>query len=469
MRMMTISATRRRRSIGAPRLAAITLMLAAVPSVLQADYRYDDPDPDPVENPTFARDIMPILQESCQSCHQPLGIAPMSLLSYEEVRPWAAVIKDRVVRRQMPPWHVDPSVGIQEFKNDISLSDAEIETIVRWVDGGAPMGDPADLPPPVEWPDNSAWQLPQVYPEFGEPDLVIRSSPYTVLPNGTDQWHEPRIPFEGPSESRWLRAAEIKPSAPLGVQVLHHGHAMLSSPGMSGSRGLVRHGVGKNWDILPPDVGMRVTPEGTIAWSLHYFPIGEEIPDDVVEVGLWFHPPDHEPETETVGEQRFLIDSRLEGMRRATDFVLPPHSTSVHQGIHVVQQPARIHSIRGHMHLRGKAQSIEAIYPDGRRELLNRINFYHNWHTTYLYEDHVAPLLPSGTMLVFHSYHDNTADNPFNPDPDQWVVFGERSVDEMSHMWIGITYFEQEQFDKLVAEREALQRQRQLAGQQETG
>jgi hypothetical protein len=419
-------------------------------------------DPDPVESPTFSRDVAPILQKACQSCHQPGGIGPMSLLTYTEVRPWARVIKDRVERRQMPPWHVDPSVGIQEFKNDISLSPVEIATIVRWVDTGSPAGDPSDLPPEIQRPDYSAWQLPQVFPgEYGPPDLVIRSSPYTVLPNGTDQWHEPRIPFEGPPGTRWLRAAEIKPS-PLGHQVVHHGHAMLSSPGMAGSRGLVRHGVGKTWDVFPSDVGMRVTPDGTISWSLHYFPIGEEIKDDVVEVGLWFWPEDHVPEVETVGEQRFLVDSRLEGMRRATDFVLPPNAISVHQGIHVIQQPARIHSIRGHMHLRGKAQSIEAIFPDGRRELLNRINFYHNWHTTYLYEDHVQPLLPKGTVLVFHSYHDNTADNPFNPDPDQWVVFGERSVDEMSHMWIGITYFEQEQFDRLVVEREAILREKQL-------
>jgi hypothetical protein len=414
--------------------------------------------------PTYSKDVAPILQRSCQACHQPVGIGPMSLMTYEEVRPWVSVIKDRVERRAMPPWHVDPSVGIQEFKNDISLSNEEIATIVAWVDAGAPLGDPADMPPPVQWPDWSAWSLPQELPEeFGPPDLVIRSSPYDVLPNGTDQWHEPRVPFEGPSETRWLRAAEIKPSYPLGVQVLHHGHAMLSTPGESGARGLVRHGLGKNWDVFPPDVGMKVTPEGTISWSLHYFPIGEDIADDVVEVGLWFYPVGHEPEIETVGEQRFLIDSRLEGMRRATDFVLPPHSTSVHQGMHVLQMPARIHSIRGHMHLRGKAQSIEAIYPDGRRELLNRINFYHNWHTSYIYEDHVQPLLPKGTILVFHSYHDNTAENPFNPDPDQWVVFGERSVDEMSHMWIGITYFEQDQFDRIVAEREAVLSERALA------
>ena len=124
------------------------------------------------------------------------------------------------------------------------------------------------------------------------------------------------------------------------------------------------------------------------------------------------------------------------------------------QGVHVLEQPARIHSVRAHMHLRGKSQMLEALYPDGRREILSKINFQHAWHTTHLYEDYVQPLLPKGTMLIATSWFDNTADNPNNPDPEQWVTFGKRTVDDMSHIWVGITYLDEESFQRLAAERE---------------
>src|SRR5690606_26813546 len=142
-------------------------------------------DPDP-QNPTFAADIAPILQEHCQTCHQPGGMAPMSLTSYEEVRPWASLIKLRVEQRRMPPWHIDKGVGIQEFKNDISLSDEEIAIISRWVDQGAALGDPADLPPPVDLEPTSVdeWNLEKILGR--PPDVVIRSDPYTVAANGQD-------------------------------------------------------------------------------------------------------------------------------------------------------------------------------------------------------------------------------------------------------------------------------------------
>ena len=146
---------------------------------------------------------------------------------------------------------------------------------------------------------------------------------------------------------------------------------------------------------------------------------------------------------------------------RAVDIFIPPHSTQLLRGTWVVQQPTRIHSVRGHMHLRGKYQMIEAIYPDGRREVLSKLNWQHRWHTTFLYADHAQPLLPTGTIVVLTSFFDNTVDNPGNPDPDQLVVFGRRSVDEMSHLWIGRTYFEQDEFEQLVAEREQILRGRQ--------
>ena len=133
--------------------------------------------------------------------------------------------------------------------------------------------------------------------------------------------------------------------------------------------------------------------------------------------------------------------------------LIPPHSTGITQAFHVLQEPSWVFSIRGHQHLRGTGQSLEAIYPDGRKEMLTKYSWLHSWSLTYIYDDHVQPLLPKGTVLVLTSYYDNTADNPYNPDPDQWVVHGRRTGDEMSHIHLQIVSLEQEDFDRRVAER----------------
>ena len=178
--------------------------------------------------PTFNRDVAPILQRSCQQCHQPAGIAPMSLLNYREARPWARSIRDRVERRLMPPWHLDTTVGIQNYKNDISLTPEEIDTVVRWVDAGAPEGDPADLPEPLEFPRADAWEVEAMLGR--PPDFVVRSTPYDVLANGQDQWWNPEIEFEGFDEPRYIRAAEFKPSYPVGIKVTTTGTPTCGAP-----------------------------------------------------------------------------------------------------------------------------------------------------------------------------------------------------------------------------------------------
>ena len=146
------------------------------------------------EPPTYSREVAPILQEKCASCHNPEGIGPMPLLNYDQVKPFATLIKDRTSKRIMPPWHLDPTVGIQQFKNDASLSDEQIAIIGAWVDAGAPQGNPADLPPPIEFPAGAEWQLAD---QLGPPDLIIRSTPYDVIANGQDQWWTPSVLFEG--------------------------------------------------------------------------------------------------------------------------------------------------------------------------------------------------------------------------------------------------------------------------------
>ena len=173
--------------------------------------------------PTFAKDIAPIFQEKCQACHRRDSMAPMSLVTYEETRPWAKAIKERVATRQMPPWHLDKTVGIQSFQNDRSLSDDQIATIVRWADAGAPPGDSRDMPPPKSWPNENEWQLAK---QYGQPDLIIKSDPYTMPAVGQDQWWRPmtEIPI---TEARWVRAVEMRPASLAGRRITHHAIAYL--------------------------------------------------------------------------------------------------------------------------------------------------------------------------------------------------------------------------------------------------
>ncbi len=398
---------------------------------------------------TFAADVAPILQASCQECHNPEGVGPMSLLTYEEVRPWAPMIREKVSTREMPPWHVDKNVGIQQFKNDVSLSDGEIEKIVQWVDSGAPLGNPADLPPPLEWPSGEDWRLESLLGR--PPDLIVPSTSFDVVANGLDQWHTPVVEIEGLDGPRWVLANETKPSYPLGRRVTHHANSSVLRvvDGEEQRAGFSNFGIGKPYDIYPLNTGMMVQPGDQLSWNIHYYPIGQEVIGEVAEVGLWFYPEDEPPQFATAGDQSF-------GSYRSDDqeMVIPPNSRQITQGIHVLQQNARIHSFRVHEHLIGTGQSLEAVYPDGRVEILGKAGWHPSWHITYLYEDHVAPLLPKGTVLIITAWYDNTENNPWNPDPNTWVVHGRRTGDEMSHMWIGISYFDDGQFEYLVAERE---------------
>ncbi|MEX2581966.1 MAG: cytochrome c [Gemmatimonadota bacterium] len=409
-------------------------------------------DPDPEIPVTYARDIAPILQRSCQICHNPQGIGPMSLMSYEEVRPWARVIKLRVEERVMPPWHLDRTVGIQDYENDISLSDEQIATIAEWVEMGALEGDPNDLPAPLALPDPDAWAAEA---DMGRPpDLVIRSEPHLVKARSMDSWPTPSSEFDALDRPRWVMAAEFKPLGVAGRRVAHHGHLQLVQTERDGRRtvkGLARHGVGKSYDVYPEGTGMYLEPGGTLSWNLHYAAIGEDV-EAVVEVGLWFHPEDEPPAMQTLGEQRFTAGSPDWGH----DIVIAPHSVRVQQGTYVLDRAAMIATFRAHMHMRGREQSLEVIYPDGRRELLSKTDRYdHLWQLQYQYADHAIPLLPKGSVLLITTTFDNTAENPRNPDPDQWVVFGQRGVDEMAHAWLGLTYLTDEQYEEAMAQRRA--------------
>ena len=412
-------------------------------------------DDDPI---TFTKDVAPILQLKCQECHKPDSIAPMSLLTYEDVRAFLRPIRKALVARRMPPWHIDKTVGIQRYKNDRSLTDDELATIVRWIDEGAPMGDPADMPPPRDFPEASEWRLAD---QFGEPDLIVRSEPYTVEDLGEDKWWRP-IVETGLTEARWVRAIEIKPSYPGGRKAVHHvltyllqeeddivGLASNVPPEARRAGTFMEWAIGKVGEVFPPTAGKLMLPGSMIQWEVHYYAYGAQVTDDVVELGVYFYPREYVP------KHRTMLGMIGEGTRESR-LDIPPHQVSVIQHQQVLVAPARIENFQPHMHMRGKAQTLEAIYPDGRREVLSHVDdFQWNWHINYIYDDDVAPLLPAGTTLLVTTWHDNTEDNPNNPDPDQWVGYGDRTVDEMAHVWIDFTYMERGDFDAEVDKRRA--------------
>ena len=412
----------------------------------------------PAATVTYTKDIAPILQQKCQVCHQPNSIAPMSLLTYEDAKRYATKIRTRVAGRLMPPWYIDKTVGIQHFKNDRSLTDEQIATITRWVDAGAPQGDPADGPPAANAPaDPSLWQFAK---QFGAPDLVLTSPPYTLAAHTQDKWFRP-VSDTGLTEPRWVRAIEVRPATQTGRKVVHHVLTLLEQPEMGVTNlaesahtmqmtaGLfMEWAVGKTGELFNADAGKLMLPGSKIHWEIHMFAIGQEVKDNQIELAVYFYPKGTVPAHRTV--------LKMFDVSRGSELDIPPNRTAMTQNFFVMQAPARIENFQPHMHMRGKAMSMEAIYPDGRREVLASVNnFQWRWHVNYIFADDEAPLLPKGTTLVFTAWHDNTAANPNNPDPRQWVGWGDRTVDEMAHAWVDVTYLEPVELDALVAARKA--------------
>jgi hypothetical protein len=406
------------------------------------------------ERPVFTKDIAPIFQEKCEACHRPDSIAPMSLRTFEEVRPWARSIRTRVSSRQMPPWHIDKTVGIQEFKNDRSLSDAQIDTIVRWIDQGAARGDMADMPPAKVWPNEQTWNFAAMFGQT-EPDLVIRSTPWTQKAGQNDTWWKPEVET-GLTEPRWVRAIEIRPATIKGRKITHHAVARLQqddpdvqaadpdAPAIPGT--FMEWAVGKQGEIMRPNSGKLMLPGSKVVWDIHYSDGGEDI-TDVVEMGLYFYPKGQEP--------KYRQTLHLMGVQQETTrgVDLPPNSKTVSQGFFLLRNAARVESFQPHMHLRGTAMSMEAILPNGQTRMLSHAFWDFRWHNSYVYADHAAPLLPKGTLLRITAWHDNTAANPANPDPNVWVGYGDRTVDEMAHAWVNVTYMSDEDYEAEVAAR----------------
>jgi mono/diheme cytochrome c family protein len=423
---------------------------------------------DAPKQPTYSKDVASILQAKCQDCHQPNSIAPMSLMSYQEVRPWARAIRERVSTRQMPPWHIDKSVGVQKFKNDMSLSEEQIDTIVRWIDNGAPQGDPKDLPAPKPLLTNNEWQA--VMDGYGPPDLVISSGDYTMPAKHQDVWWRPtsNIPL---TEPRWVRMVEIRPSNLKARKIVHHSIAYevlnpnntaAVNQGTSNGPGgfnqaddlvnrrpqIMEWAIGKGYDRFRDGTGKLIEPGETISWDQHLHAVGEEVTGGS-ELGLWFYPKGQEPK-----KRSYLIG--FTGIDRTKMLDIAPNSVAYTEGFTALKENTIITNFQPHFHLRGKAMQVEAILPDGGRQVISYVgNFNFNWMTNYVYDDDAAPVFPKGTIIHVSAYYDNTKANKNNPDPDQWVGYGDRTVDEMAHAWMNVVYLTDDEYKALLEERKA--------------
>jgi hypothetical protein len=416
---------------------------------------------------TFSKDVAPIFQAKCQECHQPNSIAPMSLITYQEARPWARSIKERVATRQMPPWHIDKTVGVQKFKNDMSLTDEQIDTIVAWVDGGALQGDPKDMPPARPLVTDNEWKA--VRDGFGPPDLVVKSSEYTMPAQHQDVWYRPMSDMQL-SEPRWVKLVEIRPTNLKARQIIHHSIAYLvlnNDPDAvntlvaSGNRRglddddlvnrrpqLMEWAIGKGYDLYRPGTGKLLVPGEKIAWDQHIHAVGQEVTGGS-EIGIWFYKKGEEPK-----KRSYLVG--FTGIDPTKRLDIPPNTFAMTEGFSVLKENAIIENFQPHFHLRGKAMQVEAVLPDGTRQILSYVNnFNFNWMTNYIYDDDAAPLLPKGTVIHVTAWYDNTRGNKNNPDPDQWVGYGDRTVDEMAHAWMNVVFYNDEEYKALQAERKA--------------
>ena len=389
---------------------------------------------------TFSRDVAPILQKACQSCHRPGAIAPMSLLTYQDARPWARSIKAKVSAREMPPWYIDRHIGITKFKDDPSLTEAEIATIVRWVDQGAPAGDAKDMPPPRQFADVDKWHI-------GKPDMVVAlPNPYELKANGPDEFYDVDVD-PGFKEDMYISAVETKPEA-YSFKVVHHATANMIEDEEADPVGFFfnEYALGKNGDIFPEDSGRLIKAGSKIHFNLHLHPSGERSLVNV-SIGFKLYPkgqvPKHVAFTQHMGDN--------------TDLDIPPGQVVRTDGYFRLPRAAVLSAFQPHMHNRGKAMCMEAIYPDiradsarpgpARTETLNCVsNYQFGWHITYPYADDVAPILPAGTIIHITAWHDNTAANKYNPNPRNWVGYGQRTIDEMSFAWVSLFYVDDAEY-----------------------
>ena len=402
----------------------------------------------PAPEVTYAKHIAPILQRSCEGCHRKDGVAPMSLSTYEEVRPWARSIKQRTGigphAGVMPPWYVERDLGIQKFKNDPSLSEAEIAAIARWVDNGAPRGDAADLPPARVWNDRTKWAI-------GEPDLVVRTEEVLVKAGVPDWWGEIQPTPTGLTEDRYVSAVEVREVNDVsssgtgretvgGRYVFHHmiwntrplddqqavdpadPFDLAALTGVSpGTTTWPVHEVGREPDFFDPK-SARLLKAGSyvISDSVHLHSNGRDTKARL-EIGFKFMPKGYTPEYRT---SRVSLGNGVDIDIKAMESGQQLHAYAV------LTEHTKILSFEPHLHAPGARMCLEAIW-GYTVQTINCVGYDHNWVRGYDYDDDHAPLLPKGAVLHIIGYMDNSPKNKNVPDPRNWQGSGNRSVANM--------------------------------------
>jgi hypothetical protein len=389
--------------------------------------------PDSSATVTFNKDILPILQKNCQGCHRPGEVAPMSLLTYKDARPWAKAMKTAVVTKKMPPWFADPKYG--HFSNDQALDPKDIHTLVAWADNGAPEGNAKDKPAPITFQEG--WNI--------KPDMVIEMpKEFHVPATGTVNYQNVLVKVNFP-EDKWVVAAEMRPGNP---QVVHHMRGDIRGPNSTWMKDAVPGEfyetgddvMGKNDEgenllgKFNPGLGSqdftvegaaKFVPKGSdFVFNIHYTAIGKPATDRS-KIGLVFakNPP----------TSRYYTAN----LPLAQNLVIPPGDGNAEVVSEVtLQRDVKLVYIQPHMHVRGKDYEFRAVYPTGETQVIFKGKWDFNWQLGYELTQPIP--LPKGTRLIGISHFDNSATNLFNPDPRKEVRWGPQNWDEMSAAFIGI-------------------------------
>ncbi len=382
--------------------------------------------------PGFYRDVLPILQNHCQSCHRPGEIAPFSLVTYEQTKKWAAAIRADVDSRKMPPWFADPCCG--RFSNDPSLSLKEVGSIDWWVAAGAPAGNPAHAPARPRW--TAGWNI-------AVPDRIVKMPKPVKLPARGDVEYTYEIVPTNFAQGKWVQMSELRPSArehvhhavvyirppesawlrgaPVGVpftaSTLHDPHLMHEAHSTTSDL-LVVYAPGSSPDRWPEGMAKFIPAHSDLVFQMHYTTNGRA-GSDQTSLGMVFAK--HAP------EKRVLT---LQLANEHDTIPIPPNTDNYRVEVHgTLPNDALLLSFFPHMHLRGKKFEYDIVHQDGSRETLLRVNYDFYWQLSYRLAE--PRMLPAGTRLEAIAWYDNSKGNPHNPDPDSPVEWGDQTYDEM--------------------------------------
>lgn len=373
---------------------------------------------------TYAKQVSRLMQERCVGCHRAGQIAPFTLTEYEDVVAWSDMMLEVIDQNRMPPWQANPKYG--EFHNDARLTDEEKKLFRQWVAGGAPEGDPKDLPAPREFVDG--WQIPK-------PDVVFKMpEAFEVPATGAVQYQHIYID-PGFTEDKWVRAAEARPG---NREVVHHLILFYIPPGQDRHHpqdplvnAIAAFAPGMPPMVAPEEYAIRIPAGSKLAFQVHYTPNGSP-QTDLSEAGLVFADPDKVA-------KEIHVDAGINPR-----FLIPPGEPDyVVRAKKKFDRDVLLYSLTPHMHYRGKSFRFTATYPDNSEEILLDVPRYDfNWQIVYLLKQ--PKLLPAGSRIDLVAHYDNSADNPLNPDPTQAVYWGDQTWEEMMLGTFAISHADQD-------------------------